>query len=106
MELKTGKKVSDTHKRQTEIYNILTREKYKKTVVGLLYYSDSDIKFFRYEDPFSAFEIVNLHRNQIAQNLVKLYQKSTISLPNFQFGFLQCNLCSWSTICELSKKEI
>lgn len=25
MELKTGKKVSDSHKRQTEIYNILVR---------------------------------------------------------------------------------
>lgn len=47
MELKTGRKVSDTHKRQTDIYNILVREKYKANVVGLLYYSDSDIKFIR-----------------------------------------------------------
>lgn len=55
MELKTGKRVSQSHKRQTEIYNILIRETYKKKVVGLLYYSDSDIKFFRYEDPLSAY---------------------------------------------------
>ncbi len=47
MELKTGRRVSDSHKRQTDIYNILVREKFGFPTVGLLYYSDSDIKFFR-----------------------------------------------------------
>lgn len=102
MELKTGKKVSDSHKRQTEIYNILVREKYKKSVVGLLYYSDSDIKYFRYEDPLSAFEIIMVHRNQIAQNLVQLYQGGNIWLPHMAIAFPQCNFCPSSAICELS----
>ena len=48
MELKTGRRVSDSHKRQTDIYNILVRGHYNENTIGLLYYSDSDIKFFRY----------------------------------------------------------
>lgn len=104
MELKTGKKVSDAHKRQTEIYNILVREKYKRPVVGLLYYSDTDLKFFRMEDPLSAFEIVVVHRNQIALNLIKLYQSANIVLPSFAQGFMQCNFCDLASICETAYK--
>ena len=65
MELKTGRRVSDSHKRQTDIYNILVRGHYNENTIGLLYYSDSDIKFFRYEDPLCVFEIVLVHRNRI-----------------------------------------
>ena len=48
MELKTGRRVSDSHKKQTDIYNILVRSYFNQPTIGLLYYSDSDIKFFRY----------------------------------------------------------
>lgn len=100
MELKTGRRVSDSHKRQTDIYNILVKEKYKKPVLGLLYYSDSDIKFFRYEDPLSAYEIVIAHRNHIAQNILQLTSKtSTPLLPPFPPTFSQCNFCEVSSIC-------
>jgi hypothetical protein len=46
-ELKTGKKASESHRRQTDIYNMLLREKYKKAVIGLLYYSDGNFSVFR-----------------------------------------------------------
>lgn len=67
--------------------------------MGLLYYSDSDIKFIRNEDPLSAFEIIIVHRNQVAQNLVRLYQSGTINLPGFPNSFSQCNFCQQSNIC-------
>ena len=66
MELKTGRRVSDSHKRQTDIYNILVRSHYNADTIGLLYYSDSDIRFFRYENPLNTFEIVVINRNKIA----------------------------------------
>lgn len=67
--------------------------------MGLLYYSDSDIKFIRNEDPLSAFEIIIVHRNQVAQNLVRLYQSGIIDLPGFPNSFNQCNFCFQSNIC-------
>lgn len=73
MELKSGRRVSDAHKRQTDIYNILVREEYKHDTIGLLYYSDSDIKFFRYEDPLTAYEIVMIHRNPVAEHLTRIF---------------------------------
>jgi hypothetical protein len=38
-ELKTGKSVQDSHKKQVDIYNLLVRENRKIPVIGLLYYS-------------------------------------------------------------------
>lgn len=100
MELKSGRRVSDAHKKQTDIYNILVREKYKHPTMGLLYYSDSDIKFFRYEEPLYAYEIVIVHRNIVAQNLYAIYlQDSGPTLPPLPESFSQCNYCNSSLIC-------
>lgn len=46
-ELKTGKRVLDTHKRQIDLYTLLVREVYKMPVIGLLYYSEPDIIEYR-----------------------------------------------------------
>ena len=99
--------MSDAHKRQTDIYNMLVKEKYRKGVIGLLYYSDSDIKFFRYEDPLSAYEIVVSSRNCIAQNILLLTSKpESVVFPAFPPSLSQCNYCEVSSICEESYRCI
>ena len=40
-ELKTGKKVLDSHKRQIDMYTLLAREFKNMPVLGLLFYSES-----------------------------------------------------------------
>lgn len=42
-ELKTGKKVLDSHKRQIDMYTLLVRELKNMPVLGLLFYSESAI---------------------------------------------------------------
>ena len=92
--------MSDSHKRQTDIYNILVRSNYDHDTIGLLYYSDSDIKFFRYENPLSAFEIIVVHRNKVVESLLKIFDlEDRPKLPEFPEAFPQCNFCESYESC-------
>ena len=46
-ELKTGKKVLDTHKRQIDMYTLLVREFKNMPVLGLLFYSETSAIEYR-----------------------------------------------------------
>ena len=77
---------------------MLIREEYKKPVIGLLYYSDSNMKCFVEECPLSAYEIIVVHRNQIAQNFINIFSNSSkMTLPKFSFN--QCEFCEVLPIC-------
>ena len=47
-----------------------------------------------------------LHRNQIAQNIVRLYSSSRLVLPSLHDALTQCNYCEQSVPCELIGKEV
>ena len=46
-ELKTGRKIMDSHKKQIDFYNLLVRENRGMPALGLLYYSESNVLDYR-----------------------------------------------------------
>lgn len=51
-------------------------------VMGLLYYSEFNHLEYRVENPMICFENINIHRNKIVMNILKLYSNPlVINLP-------------------------
>ena len=105
-ELKTGKRVLDTHKKQIDMYTLLVREFKSTPVLGLLYYSDTGMIEYRNESCLASFENVNVHRNKIMINLLNLYENpSRVVIPALPETFDQCKFCNTQLECGVPRLE-
>lgn len=105
-ELKTGRKVLDSHRKQIDFYNLLLRELKCMPAIGLLFYSESSLFEHRMENPLICFENFNVHRNKIVLNILNLYaEESIIRLPELPQTFDQCKLCDVTIECAINRMD-